>query len=75
VTTIALEQLVVVEIVDGVADQTIVHLPRHPNRFDALEWPPVTWPPACLSFRSGGVYAHAGMVADAPVCGLCEATT
>ena len=72
------EQLVVVEIIDGVADTTLVHLPAvqcHGGglKFHSFDFPPATWPPACQQIRSGAVYVRAGMLADAVVCPDCEA--
>lgn len=67
------EELVVVQIVDGQADESIVHLPLYPNRFNALDFAPTRWTSACRKVHSGSVYARAGVFADAPVCSVCEA--
>lgn len=65
------EELVVVEIVDGLADTSVVHQPVYPNRFNALDFPPTTWRSKCGV--DGWVYAHAGELVDVPVCAACEA--
>jgi hypothetical protein len=65
------EQLVVVEIVDGTADQTVVHQPIHPRKFAAYDFPPATWAGKCGV--AGSVYRHAGMFEDVPVCAVCLA--
>jgi len=75
------EELVIVEIVeivDGVADTSLVHLPaavskRGAFRFDSYDFPPATWPSSCRKIRSGAVYVRAGMLANATVCPDCEA--
>ena len=66
-----IEELVVVEIVDHLADTTVVHLPVYPRRFRALDFPPATWTGKCGV--AGYVYVHAGELEDAPVCPLCQA--
>ena len=65
------EELVVVEIVDHLADTTVVHLPVYPRRFKALDFPPATWTGKCGV--AGYVYVHAGELEDAPVCLECLA--
>lgn len=71
------EELVIVDIVDGIANTQTVHLPQRKPiggiSFDAFDFPPNTWPPACGAFRSGSVYVHAGMLENAVVCSACEA--
>jgi len=65
------EELVVVEIVDGLADTKVVHLPVYPRRFKALDFPPTSWVSMCGV--AGWVYVHAGELGDVPVCPLCQA--
>jgi len=65
------EELVVVEIVDHLADTSVVHLPVYPRRFKAFDFPPSTWVSKCGVH--GSVYAHAGEFTDAPVCLECLA--
>jgi hypothetical protein len=75
------EELVVVEIVDGQADLTLVHLPAHKRidggrggpTFDRYDFSPSVWPSACRLIEDGYVYVRAGLLADAPVCAECEA--
>lgn len=71
------EQLVVAEMVGDYINDRIVHLPQRKPiggiRFDAFDFPPSTWPPACGGFRSGSVYVRAGMLENAVVCPECEA--
>lgn len=72
------EELVVVDIRDGIADTTIVHLPKRRIEpggftFDSYDFAPATWPPVCGLIRSGWVYVRAGMLEDARVCPDCEA--
>jgi hypothetical protein len=73
---IPLEQLVIVEITDGIADTSLVHLPaercnKGGFRFDSYDFPPSTWPAAC-GRGSGSVYVRAGCLADARICPECE---
>jgi hypothetical protein len=70
-TTATLEELVVVEIIDGTANQTVVHQPIHPNRFRAFDFPPATWVGKCGV--AGSVYMHSGPFKDIPVCAVCLA--
>jgi hypothetical protein len=70
------EQHVIVEIVDEVADTSLVHLPLAQTggfRFDRYDFPPATWSSACGRVRSGSVYVRGGMLEGAPVCPDCEA--
>jgi hypothetical protein len=72
------EELVIVEIVDGVANTRLVHLPatrcnKGGFRFDSYDFPPTRWPAAC-GVGSGSVYVRAGFLEDAVVCADCEAT-
>lgn len=75
------EPLVVVEVLDGHADTTIVHLPAlravesgaGGPLFTRYEWPPAVWPSACRRVRAGSVYVHGGVLAGVPVCADCEA--
>jgi hypothetical protein len=72
------EQLVVVEIVDGMADESLVHLPAYRSnsergsRFVDYDFPPSVWPPACKAFTSGSVYARGGEFAGSLICRACE---
>lgn len=72
------EELIVVDIIDGLANTTTVHLPQRKPiggiRFDAFDFPPATWPAAC-GHGSGSVYVRAGMLEDAVICSACEAAT
>lgn len=73
------EQHIVVEIIDDLADTTIVHLPaarsniagRGRQTFLEYDFAPAHWISVC-GVR-GSVYVRAGMLADAPVCLECEA--
>jgi hypothetical protein len=77
---ISLEELVVVNIVDGVADTTLVHLPAHRRcvggaggpTFDRFEFSPAVWPSAGRLVDNGFVYVRAGLLEGAPVCAVCE---
>jgi hypothetical protein len=71
------EDLVIVEIVDGVANTTLVHLPatrcsKGGFRFDSYDFPPTRWPAAC-GVGSGSVYVRAGEFAESAICPDCEA--
>ncbi len=75
------DSLVVVEIVDGYADTSLVHLPAAEKsfgghdqivfRFADLKWAPRSWPSRCGIV--GDVYNHGGILEGAPVCGACQA--
>ncbi len=77
------DRLVVVPIVDGVADTSVVHLPAAERgcgghgqiviRLQDLKWAPRTWPSRCGTVSAGAVYNHGGLLEDAPVCGACQA--
>ena len=77
-----IERLVIVELVDGIADTRIVHHPATVKRFggegqiecrfDNRTFPPVHWPSACGQVPKGSVYNHAGMLEDAPICVDCQ---
>ncbi len=73
------DRLVVVEIVDGYPDTTVVHLPAAATRFGGdhrtyqladLKWAPRSWPSRCGVV--GDVYNHGGILEGAPVCGACR---
>ena len=71
------EELVIVEINDGVANTALVHLPatrcnKGGFRFDSYDFPPSTWPPACGLLPSGWVYVRAGLLENARICRECE---
>jgi hypothetical protein len=71
------EQLVIVDITDGIANTSLVHLPavrcqKGGFRFDAYDFPPATWPSACGT-GSGSVYVRAGLLEHAEICGDCLA--
>jgi len=71
------EQLVIVDITDGIANTSLVHLPatrcnKGGFRFDSYDFPPATWPAACGN-GSGAVYVRAGVLEDAGICPDCEA--
>lgn len=77
------EELIVVEIVDGIAQTDVVHLParralaagRGGPTFDRFDFPPDPWPSACREVPAGAVYVRAGVLASAPICpGCAEAT-
>ncbi len=76
------DRLVVVEIVDGYADTSLVHLPAAEKTFGGHDqivltfasrrFSPRTWPSACGQVTHGYVYNHGGLLEDAPVCGACH---
>ncbi len=76
------ETLVIVNIVDGIADTSIVHQPATQERyggegqshttFNQHAFPPRTWPSACGQVEHGFVYSHAGLLEDAPTCFDCQ---
>ncbi len=76
------EQLVILNIVDGIADTHHVHIPAVSKRFghlgqiellfDNRNFPPAHWPSLCGTIPAGWVYAHAGLLEDAPVCPACR---
>lgn len=84
--TIPAERYVVVEIVDGVAQAALLHLPlpTHWTRYGARPWdevafsdriedgfPPLSWPAACGAFSNGSIYVQGGPLRDRPVCDDC----
>lgn len=78
--SLPVEELIVVEIINGIADTSLVHRParnsgpgRGGSRFDQFDFAPSRWPSACRRLASGSVYARAGEFADAPVCPECLA--
>lgn len=73
------ERHIIVEIIDGLADTTVVHLPasrsnvagRGGQSFLEYDFAPSHWISVC-GVR-GSVYVHAGMLENAVVCSACEA--
>ena len=73
------EELIVVEIVDDIANTRLVHLPatrcnKGGFRFDSYDFPPATWPAACGN-GSGSIYVRAGEFAESVICPDCEEET
>ena len=64
---VCVEQLVIVAIVDGVADATVAHLPGRKLGPDESPYRLVA---ACG--QAGVVYARAGAFANIEICSLCE---
>ncbi len=79
------DRLVVVELVDGYADTSLVHLPAAETTygghdqivltFASRRFSPRTWPSACGKVTHGYVYNHGGLLEDAPICRKCQAAT
>ena len=70
------ERLIIVDITNGKANTTRVHLPATRSnkggfRFDTYQFPPATWPAACGN-GSGHVYVHTGPFEHALVCRECR---
>ncbi len=72
------ENLVVVDMTDGNADTTTVHLPatrgrdRSGKHFTDYDFAPTTWSSMCGQVERGGVYNHAGILEHAPLCFDCR---
>jgi len=75
------EELVIVDITDGVAITTLVHLPairsngwdQGGGTFTSYDFPPAMWPSKCGAVPKGAVYLRAGPFADAVICRECLA--
>lgn len=76
------DDLIVLQIVDGLADTTVAHIPMQYRgmvegkggchiRFDAYDEPPTRWKGECGV--DGWVYNRGGSLANIEICGACEA--
>jgi hypothetical protein len=76
------EHLVIVGLVDGYADTSIVHQPAPLKKcgghgqisfkFAHNNSIPRTWPSLCGHVTHGWVYNHGGVLQDAPMCWDCR---
>lgn len=74
------DDLIVLQIVDGLADTTIAHRPMRQREmvegrggrrhWDTYDEPPTRWKSECGV--DGWVYNRGGSLADIQICGACE---